>query len=94
MTDNDPMVLMAAMGAMPRFNRMTGADDVVILSTDNIIYTNLIKLYPNPVIEVIHLDSKIAFKYLEIIDLNGKIVWTQNNPQKRDAINVTNLSFM
>lgn len=34
MTDNDPMVLMAAMGAMPRFNRMTGDDDTVIFGDD------------------------------------------------------------
>lgn len=34
MTDNNPMVLTAAMGAMTRFNRMTGDDDTVLYGDD------------------------------------------------------------
>lgn len=34
MTDSNPMVLTAAMGAMTRFNRMTGEDDVVLHGDD------------------------------------------------------------
>jgi len=34
MTDSNPMVLTAAMGAMTKFNRMTGDDDVVLHGDD------------------------------------------------------------
>jgi hypothetical protein len=72
---------------------ITPADDVhIISSTDNIKNSNLIILYPNPVIDQLHIDSKVAFKQLKIYDQNGKMVLSQNNPQKRDVINVSNLA--
>jgi len=35
MTDSNPMVLMAAMGAMPKFNRKTDSDDDMVLHGDD-----------------------------------------------------------
>lgn len=72
---------------------ITPADDVTIItSTNDISDSHLITLYPNPGSDQIHLDSKIGLEKLEIFDHNGKLVLSQNNLQKRDVINVSNLS--
>jgi hypothetical protein len=47
----------------------------------------LVKIYPNPVSEILKIDSEIDFKEYEIVDLNGKIINENKTFSKEIYIN-------
>lgn len=71
---------------------ITPADDVnIVLNTETVQKTDLIKVFPNPVKDRLYLESQMTIKALEIIDYNGKRVKVQNNMFEKGVINVSNL---
>lgn len=40
-----------------------------------------ITIYPNPVIDVVSIEAKAIIEYVEVIDINGRIILTKNNKE-------------
>ncbi|RRO25588.1 M12 family metallo-peptidase [Flavobacteriaceae bacterium 14752] len=53
---------------------------------------NDISVYPNPVNDLLNINSEVALDKLEIFDINGKLIFKKQLNQQLDV--VTNLSFL
>lgn len=64
---------------------------VTTLSTNNFNKSSL-KLYPNPANSTVSIESENTIDFIEITDINGRIIHKQRIDAKQDIINVENLT--
>ena len=60
-----------------------------VLSVQDVSLENAISIYPNPATDVIQVASKVALTNIEVYNINGQLVLT-NNPA--EEINISKLS--
>jgi photosystem II stability/assembly factor-like uncharacterized protein len=63
----------------------------VFLSTDENVKQNIF-IYPNPSTTYINIDSETTINYVYLIDINGRVVYSEKTNSKTKSINTNNLS--
>ncbi len=66
----------------------TEAQSIVITSLENNPIFNL-QLYPNPASEKLTIETQEAIENLEIINILGQVIWSQNKVNNRQTIDIT-----
>jgi hypothetical protein len=62
------------------------------LGTEKFAISNKIIFYPNPVSDVLNINSNSAIKSIQVIDINGKTVKSITSPEAIQTINMSDLS--
>ena len=78
------------------FNLIVNADRISLVSEANTDLTSIeeagISLYPNPVVDVMHLNHLIVGSRIEIFDISGRMVLSQQVSNIEERINLSELS--
>jgi hypothetical protein len=73
--------------------RLFGIADLLStgVSIEPALADDMILVYPNPAGQVIYLDNLSAVCRLEILSVNGQVLWSVNNPGIRISIDISSL---
>jgi len=81
-------------GANYRFN---GGEDkvttsVLSVSTNDIDYSKILKIYPNPASDIINIKSENAISNISVYNMNGQLLMMESSHDKINTIDVSHLS--
>lgn len=65
---------------------------IITHQPENILKENIVKIYPNPVTDILNIESSLLITELNLIDITGKKVITETNIDKIIKIDVNKLN--